>query len=126
MFCQAWHLCDPDAGRVFQALRRAGVKTAVVSNFDTRLRPLLQALKCDQWFDAVAVSAEVGFHFKNLPKISMCTAAYQLKGAGPVFIALVWFYDFVNFIYYIKLCSLVDQLAGCSRKAKPNNILEGL
>ncbi|CAN6185570.1 unnamed protein product [Urochloa humidicola] len=55
---KAWHLCDPDAGRVFQALRRAGVKTAVVSNFDTRLRPLLQALKCDHWFDAVAVSAE--------------------------------------------------------------------
>uniref|UniRef100_K3ZWL2 Haloacid dehalogenase-like hydrolase domain-containing protein 3 n=1 Tax=Setaria italica TaxID=4555 RepID=K3ZWL2_SETIT len=63
---KAWHLCDPDAGRVFQALRRAGVKTAVVSNFDTRLRPLLQALKCDHWFDAVAISAEVGFHFKTM------------------------------------------------------------
>jgi FMN phosphatase YigB (HAD superfamily) len=35
-----------------------------VSNFDTRLRPLLQALKCDGWFDAVAVSAEVGFRFR--------------------------------------------------------------
>jgi hypothetical protein len=30
-----------------------------VSNFDTRLRPLLRALNCDDWFDAVAVSAEV-------------------------------------------------------------------
>jgi FMN phosphatase YigB (HAD superfamily) len=39
------------------------VKTAVVSNFDTRLRPLLQALECDDWFDAVAVSAEVRLHF---------------------------------------------------------------
>lgn len=56
---QAWHLCDPDAESVFKALRKAGVKVAVVSNFDTRLRPLLQALKCDDWFDAVAVSAEV-------------------------------------------------------------------
>lgn len=44
---------------MFQALRKAGVKVAVVSNFDTRLRPLLKALKCDHWFDAVAVSAEV-------------------------------------------------------------------
>jgi hypothetical protein len=35
------------------------VKLGVVSNFDTRLRPLLQALNCDQWFDAMAVSAEV-------------------------------------------------------------------
>ena len=44
---------------MFQALRKAGVKVAVVSNFDTRLRPVLRALNCDHWFDAVAVSAEV-------------------------------------------------------------------
>ncbi|KAL1548744.1 haloacid dehalogenase-like hydrolase domain-containing protein 3 [Salvia divinorum] len=56
---KAWQLCDPDAEKVFQSLRKAGVKVAVVSNFDTRLRPLLKALKCDHWFDAVAVSAEV-------------------------------------------------------------------
>lgn len=56
---QAWHLCDPEAEKVFAALRKAGVKLAVVSNFDTRLRPVLRALNCDHWFDAVAVSAEV-------------------------------------------------------------------
>lgn len=60
---QAWHLCDPDAGKVFEALRKAGVKVAVVSNFDTRLRPLLRALKCDHWFNAMAVSAEVSAMF---------------------------------------------------------------
>ncbi|KAL9267053.1 Haloacid dehalogenase-like hydrolase domain-containing protein, partial [Drosera capensis] len=62
---KAWHLCDPDAGRVFNALRNAGVKVAVVSNFDTRLRPLLRALDCDHWFDAVAVSAEVAAEKPN-------------------------------------------------------------
>ncbi|GAB2233889.1 hypothetical protein Droror1_Dr00003120 [Drosera rotundifolia] len=56
---KAGHLCDPDAGRVFNALRNAGVKVIVVSNFDTRLRPLLWALDCEHWFDAVVVSAEV-------------------------------------------------------------------
>lgn len=56
---QAWHLCDPNAEKVFEALRKAGVKLAVVSNFDTRLRPVLRALNCDHWFDAMAVSAEV-------------------------------------------------------------------
>lgn len=59
---QAWHLCDPNAEKVFKALRNAGVKIAVVSNFDTRLRPLLRALNCDHWFDAVAVSAEVSYN----------------------------------------------------------------
>ncbi|KAI4965117.1 hypothetical protein ZWY2020_057437 [Hordeum vulgare] len=62
---KAWQLIDPDAKYVFEALRRAGVRTAVVSNFDTRLRPLLQALNCDHWFDAVAVSAEVAAEKPN-------------------------------------------------------------
>jgi hypothetical protein len=59
VYLKAWHLCDPDAEKVFEAIKKAGVKLAVVSNFDTRLRPLLRALNCDHWFDAVAVSAEV-------------------------------------------------------------------
>lgn len=46
-------------------MRNAGVKIAVVSNFDTRLRPLLRALNCDHWFDAVAVSAEVAAEKPN-------------------------------------------------------------
>ncbi|KAG6771196.1 hypothetical protein POTOM_022543 [Populus tomentosa] len=62
---KAWHLCDPDAEKVFEAIRKAGVKLAVVSNFDTRLRPLLRALNCDHWFDAVAVSAEVAAEKPN-------------------------------------------------------------
>lgn len=56
---QAWKLLDPDAEKVFKAIKEAGVKVAIVSNFDTRLRPLLRALRCEDWFDAVAVSAEV-------------------------------------------------------------------
>lgn len=51
---------DPNAERIFRALRNAGVKLAVVSNFDTRLRPLMKAMECHDWFDALAVSAEVG------------------------------------------------------------------
>lgn len=62
---KAWHLCDPNAEKVFMALRDAGVKIAVVSNFDTRLRPLLRALNRDHWFDAVAVSAEVAAEKPN-------------------------------------------------------------
>ncbi|KAL3841293.1 hypothetical protein ACJIZ3_025884 [Penstemon smallii] len=77
---KAWHLCDSDAEKVFQALRVAGVKLAVVSNFDTRLRPLLRALKCDHWFDAVAVSAEVEAEKPN-PVIFL--KACELLGVQP-------------------------------------------
>lgn len=77
---KAWHLCDPDAERVFQALRAAGVKLAVVSNFDTRLRPVLRALNCDHWFDAVAVSAEVE---AEKPNPTIFLKACELLGVNP-------------------------------------------
>ncbi|KAI7753091.1 hypothetical protein M8C21_011660 [Ambrosia artemisiifolia] len=42
-----------------KALKKAGVKLAIVPNFDTRLRPLLRALSGDHCFDALAVAAEI-------------------------------------------------------------------
>ncbi|KAK9290036.1 hypothetical protein L1049_008199 [Liquidambar formosana] len=77
---KAWHLCDPDAEKVFKALRKAGVKLAVVSNFDTRLRPVLRALNCDHWFDAVAVSAEVE---AEKPNPTIFLKACELLGVKP-------------------------------------------
>ncbi|XP_047322018.1 haloacid dehalogenase-like hydrolase domain-containing protein 3 [Impatiens glandulifera] len=77
---KAWHLCDPNAEKVFKALRNSGVKIAVVSNFDTRLRPLLKALDCDHWFDAVAVSAEVE---AEKPNPTIFLKACDLLGVEP-------------------------------------------
>lgn len=42
-------------------LKDAGVKLAVVSNFDTRLRKLLEDLNISSMFDAIIVSSEVGY-----------------------------------------------------------------
>ncbi|KAM7505280.1 hypothetical protein LguiB_004184 [Lonicera macranthoides] len=77
---KAWHLCDPNAEKVFESLRKAGVKIAIVSNFDTRLRPLLRALNCDHWFDAVAVSAEVA---AEKPNPTIFLKACDLLGVKP-------------------------------------------
>ncbi|KAL2895884.1 Haloacid dehalogenase-like hydrolase domain-containing protein 3 [Bienertia sinuspersici] len=77
---KAWKLCDPNAEEVFQALRKAGVQVAVVSNFDTRLRPLLRALNCEHWFDAVAVSAEVA---AEKPNPTIFLKACDLLGVKP-------------------------------------------
>jgi FMN phosphatase YigB (HAD superfamily) len=54
----AWKL-TPGAVGALERLRRGGVKVAVVSNFDTRLRPLLHAMGVAPLFDAICVSAEV-------------------------------------------------------------------
>ncbi|KAM3216784.1 hypothetical protein P3L10_026225 [Capsicum annuum] len=81
-YIAAWHLCDSDAEKVFKALRAAGAKLAVVSNFDTQLRPVLRALNCDHWFDAVAVSAEIAV----LPTMLdlLFTEATKHKDGGPL------------------------------------------
>lgn len=42
-----------------------GIKLAVVSNFDTRLRPLLQSLGILHLFDAIVISAEMGMEKPN-------------------------------------------------------------
>eukprot|EP00257_Ricinus_communis_P018177 XP_015576818.2 haloacid dehalogenase-like hydrolase domain-containing protein 3 isoform X2 [Ricinus communis] len=56
----AWRLPDGAYETLF-FLKDAGVKLAVVSNFDTRLRKLLQDLNVINLFDALIISSEVGY-----------------------------------------------------------------
>ncbi|VVA92883.1 unnamed protein product [Arabis nemorensis] len=44
----AWKPCDPEAEKVFKSIKEESVKFAIVSNFDTRLRPLLRALRSEK------------------------------------------------------------------------------
>ncbi|GAQ77940.1 Haloacid dehalogenase-like hydrolase superfamily protein [Klebsormidium nitens] len=55
----AWKVED-GAEEALSKLKAAGVKLGVVSNFDTRLRPVLDDLGVSDLFDAIIVSAEVG------------------------------------------------------------------
>lgn len=63
----AWRL-PAGAYETLCDLKDAGVKLAVVSNFDTRLRKLLKDLHVSDMFDAIVVSSEVG-HEKPAPEI---------------------------------------------------------
>lgn len=56
---RAWRAFDEAPG-VLAALRGRGVGLAVVSNFDSRLPPLLDALGLAPFFDAVVCSGAVG------------------------------------------------------------------
>lgn len=60
----AWRL-TPGAVDSLGLLKANGYKLAVVSNFDTRLRPLLQRMGIGNLFDEVVVSAEVGVEKPN-------------------------------------------------------------
>ncbi|XWS23205.1 hypothetical protein CRYUN_Cryun29cG0101300 [Craigia yunnanensis] len=56
----AWHLPHGAYETIF-LLKNAGVKVAVVSNFDTRLRKVLKELNVIDLFDAIIISSEVGY-----------------------------------------------------------------
>ena len=55
----AWRVY-PEVPAVLSTLRERGVALAVVSNFDSRLPPLLDALGLATFFDAVVCSGEAG------------------------------------------------------------------
>ena len=56
----AWHLFE-DVAPALNDLASREIKLAVISNWDERLRGLLHALKLDRYFEAFAISCEVGF-----------------------------------------------------------------
>jgi len=62
-----WRVYD-DVRPTLAALRRQGLKLAVISNWDGRLRPLLHNLGLAPEFDLIVISAEQGIH-KPAPEI---------------------------------------------------------
>lgn len=75
----AWRIAD-DAIPCMQQLRRAGVRVGVLSNWDTRLRPLLAALGVIDEVDVLVVSGERGF---EKPDARIFTYAADALGVTP-------------------------------------------
>ena len=77
---EAWTV-SPGAVESLQRIRNnLPMKTAVVSNFDTRLRPILRELNIDHVFDAIIVSAEVG---AEKPNPVIFEAAFKALDVAP-------------------------------------------
>ncbi len=75
----AWEPYD-DTLPALAALRDRGLRLAVVSNWDSRLRPILEERKLRPWFDAVVISAEVGW---RKPHPAIFERALGLLGCAP-------------------------------------------
>lgn len=75
----AWRLWD-DVVPALQSLREAGVRCGVLSNWDYRLRGLLEQLELTPLFDAMVISSEVGFA-KPDPRIYALAA--ERAGVSP-------------------------------------------
>jgi putative hydrolase of the HAD superfamily len=57
---QAWRIYD-DVLPALDFLASRGINLAVVSNWEERLRPLLQQLRLESYFETIIVSCEVAF-----------------------------------------------------------------
>ena len=56
----AWHVFE-DVKPALEALSARGINLAIISNWDERLRPLLDKLELSKYFATIAISCEVGF-----------------------------------------------------------------
>lgn len=65
----------PDVLPALEAWRKVGIELGIVSNFDSRLYWVLEALKLKEFFTSITISTEVGFA-KPDPKI-FATALQQ-------------------------------------------------
>jgi putative hydrolase of the HAD superfamily len=64
---KVWRVFD-DVRPTLLRLKAQGVKLGIISNWDERLRPLLDQLELTPFFDAIVISTEVG-HCKPSPQI---------------------------------------------------------
>ena len=69
----AWRVYD-DVLPCFEALQKKGVRLAVISNWDTRLKPTLKSVGLHDYFEVITVSGEHG-HNKPAREIFDATAA---------------------------------------------------
>jgi putative hydrolase of the HAD superfamily len=73
--------CFPDVAPALKVLRTMGISVCVGSNFDRRLRNVVQGLpELDSWVDSLVISSEVGF---RKPHASFFRAACNHLGLPP-------------------------------------------
>lgn len=78
----AWRIFE-DTVPALDALASQGVNLGIISNWDERLRPLLEQLGLAKYFEAVIISCEVGF---TKPSPVIFEVAARKLGLAPEFI----------------------------------------
>ncbi|MCX7723401.1 MAG: HAD-IA family hydrolase [Verrucomicrobiae bacterium] len=85
-FDELWARFDhPDAWQIYEdvlptinALASHGLKLAIISNWDERLRPLLDRLGLSRHFDQIIISIEVGAHKPDRKIFELAAARLEL------------------------------------------------
>lgn len=74
---EAWYV-SPGTVDALRRIRQRGIRTAVVSNFDNRLRRILDGLGISSLFDAIVVSSEEGIEKPNPYLFQIACTALQV------------------------------------------------
>jgi putative hydrolase of the HAD superfamily len=82
---QGWMLF-PETVEVLNQLKALGLKLGVISNFDTRIYSVLQALGIRRFFDTVTISSEAGY---SKPQREIFDAAVRALGVTPSDVLMV-------------------------------------
>jgi putative hydrolase of the HAD superfamily len=70
----------PEVPQVLSELKALGIELAIISNFDSRLYPVLEALELSQWFASVTISTHVG---SAKPESAIFASALADRGYSP-------------------------------------------
>lgn len=76
---ESWRVF-PDVPEVLEHLRSRGVRLGVISNWDSRLRHILDELELSPYFETIVISALVG---ATKPHPQIFQAALERMGVGP-------------------------------------------
>jgi len=75
---KVWHVFE-DAVPALEDLKGSGIRLGIVSNWDDRLRPLLQRLQLGQWFEVTVISCEAGCRKPDAAIFHCAAAAFGLN-----------------------------------------------
>ncbi|KJH47807.1 HAD hydrolase, REG-2-like, family IA [Dictyocaulus viviparus] len=78
----AWHIVDPKLEAVINNIRWSGISVVIVSNFDGRLKKILQELDLYSLFDFIVASGEVGVEKPSPNIFRLVTNHYQLLSSS--------------------------------------------
>jgi putative hydrolase of the HAD superfamily len=70
----------PEVSSALSQLKVLGIELAIISNFDSRLYPVLEALELSQWFASVTISTHVG---SAKPESAIFASALAHHGYSP-------------------------------------------
>ena len=77
----AWRIY-PDVVPILESLSSAKKRLGIISNWDERLRPLLNALKLSDYFESIIISQEVGYPKPRIEIFHAAAEAFRIPASN--------------------------------------------